>query len=493
MTNSSASEPRLLRHLASGTLWLGSSSGITLVLSVVSQVVLGWLLVENDFGVFAVALGLTAFVEAFKDGGIGHWLIQRPREAFEESLAQSFWTAVGFSIAVALVLAAVAPLAGTLYGDTEITWVVLVIALSMPLSSYWTIASARLTIDLRYRTLAAISVGFALIRTGLAIVLAALGFGPLSFVIPLVVGHAFTTAAGYRATGLKPWHASRFNRAATVSLVRQTRWVMGGTLSTSLAERADYAILGLVVATPTVGLYYFAYQLPYRLAVLFYGQTGRVVVPLLVRLRDDTTRFRDAITRGAGLLGVASAPLFVGLALVTPDIEAVVWRGRWEDAVEPAQILALVFPLEVLYRYAAMTLRALGSFQRWTLVALLQGTGLAVVALGAGLILGDDVFGLAVAIGIYLAASGTAAFLWITAASGGRALGALASFAGPYLTSVLAALLSRAIVGYVDLAPGLVRLLTAGGLYALLLGTAALMFRQRLGDAAAYLRALRGG
>ena len=86
----------------------------------------------------------------------------------------------------------------------RLTSVLLVIAAGIPLSSYWTIASARLTVDLRFRTLAGINTAISLIRSVLVVLFALAGFGPLSFALPLLVGHLFASAAGFQATHLIP-------------------------------------------------------------------------------------------------------------------------------------------------------------------------------------------------------------------------------------------------------------------------------------------------
>ena len=62
--------PSLATRLASGVVWKVASMGGATFLSVASQLILGWLLSEGDFGIYALAISAAALVQSTKDGGV---------------------------------------------------------------------------------------------------------------------------------------------------------------------------------------------------------------------------------------------------------------------------------------------------------------------------------------------------------------------------------------------------------------------------------------
>ena len=90
-----------------------------------------------------------------------------------------------------------------------------------------------------------------------------------------------------------------------------------------------------MAATSVVGVYFFAYQLAMQPVLFLSEAIRRVVMPTFGMISDQPNREIRAIRAGANIVGILASFLVLLLAVVIGDIEQLVWRGRWAEAVLP--------------------------------------------------------------------------------------------------------------------------------------------------------------
>jgi O-antigen/teichoic acid export membrane protein len=171
-----------------------------------AQLILGWLLSENDYGTYAIAIGLSVIVLTLRSTGAQKLLIQRGRQYDDLARPLAIISFVVNGLAM-LALWAVAPLAARYFHAPAVTPLIWVIGASMPLAVPADILRARLSIDLRFRDLALLNAGMLILTQVLTVVLALLNFGPMSFALPLAIVAATESAVLWRMVGW--WPAGR--------------------------------------------------------------------------------------------------------------------------------------------------------------------------------------------------------------------------------------------------------------------------------------------
>src|ERR1043165_8770142 len=82
------------------TLWMMLNTGFATVVGIISQIVMGWLLSQNDFGLYAIAISVSAFTALLSDSGLRNLLIQR-HEEFDLLEGPIFWLSVALTSAAA--------------------------------------------------------------------------------------------------------------------------------------------------------------------------------------------------------------------------------------------------------------------------------------------------------------------------------------------------------------------------------------------------------
>lgn len=379
-------------------------------MSVVVQLALGWLLTQEDFGIYAIAIAFSELVSVFREGGLTRWLSRLSPREFEKHGPSALRLSFLLSLLAGIAMVLLAGVAGWLYGNRTITVFMMVIAAAFPFSAYTTVARAKLQSDLRFSTLARVIVICDFVRYALVVGLAWQGFGALSFAIPVVAVSVLEFGLLCLVTRFPIRRGGRALRSS-FDVFRENQWSLYGSLASSVMRNWDYAVLGLLVPTEIVGTYFFAFQLTLKPVLLFSESMRRVVLPVFARLEDSFERQVRALRYVGMFLGFVAGPTILFVGVCAPSLTVILWRDRWLDAVVPIQILSLAMCFHLTALFAEMVAQSWGRFRLWTNVQLARGLGLTVVAAATPWLGGrDDVRIVAAVLGGYLALSGVLAF-----------------------------------------------------------------------------------
>lgn len=342
------------------------------VCAFLAQVVLGWILTQEDFGVFAIAAVVIAFIKIFHDGGVSQVLVQRGDAEFDRLQGAMFWLAMSISTVAGILLAAVAPWIAAIYKDDRLIPMLLVLAVTLPLGAPANVLRARLQLQLRFRAISMITALRFVIRSTGMVLFALLGFGVMSFVLPLLVVAVFEDIAAYLITRSKPWqHPALFREWP--SLLSDSNWVVLATMFKGLARNGDYLVLGLMLPKALLGLYYFGYQLTIQITVLFALNLRHVLFPVLTKVANQPARQASAIVRTIRMLMLVAAPASMLIAVTIRPLEELVWRQKWVEAVPLMQIFAIVSPILILTDIVHAALTSRGRFRLSAELTLLEG------------------------------------------------------------------------------------------------------------------------
>lgn len=386
----------LTAKAVSGAGWIFASSTLGRLVAMLGQVGIGWLLKPEDFGVWALALSMSTAVLALRNGGTTQILIQRGQGYAAE--ARLF---LRYSLAFNLFVAAVLVGLSTpfLLRHSAVGIALLGIGIAVPLSTPAMLSRAKLTIDGRFRALALISLGSAIIWQASVFILACVGFGAASFACAPVLQAVFETLVGRRLAGRIPRGNESRSYGDYRALLRQSSWIMMSAAVLSLGTTGDYFAVGMLADLRTVGIYYFGFQTVVALSMPIYNGIESVMPTLLVKLNDDPPRQMAALVRATRMIVIAALPLAAGFALAAPLVIHLLWHGKWDIAARATQILAACVPAWLIIHCARALLEARGFWRlRFWLLAMNGVGGIASAAVGT---LFGSVEGIAASVATY--------------------------------------------------------------------------------------------
>jgi O-antigen/teichoic acid export membrane protein len=354
------------------------NTGFSKLLGFMAQVAMGWLISRDDFALFAIAISVSAFAGLLSDVGLRNLLIQRHSE-YDALEGPIFWLSLLLNLSAALVLASLAPFIAGAYTEPTLLGILQVIALSSVLATPASVLSAKLRIDLRFKELSLIQIGSSCVRYGGMVGLAWSGFGPMSFVLPVVFVNCYEAIAMWALARSVPWHRPLGLERWRESL-RETKWILLGSFSLGLLNNGLYLALGNLVPKAVVGIYFFAYQIVVQIGLLLSHNLFQVLFPAFSQLVHHPERNRAAIGRTLGVTMLVAALSFVVIPTFG-SLEQLIWHGKWAETVQPVQILGVFFPITVLLSVVLAVQAAEGRYRASALMSL----ALALATICAGL------------------------------------------------------------------------------------------------------------
>ena len=379
-----------------GAIWIMGSTFIAKAASFLSQLVLGWLLSQNDFGIYAMAISISSIAAAIQHGGADRILIQqghRYRELARPILKLTF----GLKLATATIISLIAPFAASSFGSQEVALLLWVIAGNIFINAPILIYRAKLTIDLRFRSLAQLNSWSAIIRYGSMISFAVAGLGPLSFVLPLLLVTVFEAVYLRLAVGPIPSDGQNLCRVLP-QITSASIWIVTTAIGGAMVLNGDYLIIGSMMTQDQLGVYFFGYQLIASFNTLVASGLTSVLMPSFTKLINEPVRERAGFIKALKLMSLVFAPICAMILITAAPLVHLAWAGRWDAAIPIVQVLAIAFAANMIAPLTASITEAHG---RWRLRACtVMFSGLTtMVAAYIGAWFGEIVY-VAIAIGI---------------------------------------------------------------------------------------------
>lgn len=335
--------------------------------SFIAQLVLGWLLSDGDFGIYAMCVSVMAFA-FFAEGGLGKQLLARGAEY--ERIAQPILRLhLGYAVLTAFLMVASAPLLARHYFEEQsVVPLLCLIASTYVLNAFTMVRRTKLLIDLRFKAYATLYACTGLIRQFSSIIFALLGFGPLSFILPMLLASVIELVAMWRLVGPVP-PGVPLTRDFAKPLLRSGAWIMLTVLGFGLSSRAELFIAGGAIESTLLGVYYWGANIASSTFVPIYTAVVGTFGTVFVKLSQDRNRQAAAFERSMSTITLVLAPLSTSLALAAPLLIDLMWSGKWNGASTVTQLAYLSLPMNIMI---TLSLLLFESNQRFRAAAMLQ-------------------------------------------------------------------------------------------------------------------------
>lgn len=375
---------RSLTHRAArGVAWTSTLSLIERLATLVMQLVLAGLLPLEVWGAWGIAASLLRLASGFGSSGLRQVLIHRGR-SYRLWCGPAMWFGTVWGLLLSGVFLAVGlPLTSVLVEEdwrSSFVTAMLVLAPVPMLASVVTVPRAKLSIDHRFRAAAVAFTVPGILQAAGTIVLAVMGFGLLSFAIPMLGSSALRLVLNLWLTGSTWRVAPRFRRWKYMLGDSGRVWIE--SIAGWLRTQADVLILGFFADQAAVGLYTFARNMSRQMVLMFTLQVAGVLAPIMASLRRDQPRALSAFLRANRLLAFVGVPVTLGIA-------AVAWVGmpllldpeKWADLPLVLGVMCLGISMRVLTESAVALAFAVGKFREQMRFSIASSIGFCVCLL----------------------------------------------------------------------------------------------------------------
>ena len=319
----------LKRRSIHGSVVNLASQGVRMLILLGSQVVLARLLFPSDFGLLAMVTPVISFILVFNDVGLSQAIVQRPI-LVQDQVSALFWANFGISLALACVVALIAPAAAFAYREPNVFGLMVVLSILIPISTLGANPSALLSRQMQFGTIACIEILATLASAAITILCASYHWSYWALVAGQFANAIVGNAMVWTLTG---WLPSRPKWVQSVwDDLKFGGNILGANLATFLIAYGDNIIVGLMTGDVALGLY----DRSYRLVVGPLGQMSapisRMALPLLSRLIDRPDAYRSAYFKMLRAVLLLTTPGILVCITSGGAVIRVVLGNHWSDA-----------------------------------------------------------------------------------------------------------------------------------------------------------------
>ncbi len=306
----------------------------------------------TQIGVAAAALAAADILKSLTENGVGQKIIA----AKESDLAATcvtahriFWA---WCVGLFMLQTGVGVALYAIGGSVELLILILILAAEYLFMPAGLVQAALAMRAGKLKQTAAIA-GAQIVGANLmSMVLALLWPSAIALILPRLLAAPFWLIAMRR---LHPWQADLTQGRAPYKPFIRFGWaVLGVEVVKALRLQADKVIVGFMMGTEALGLYFMAFNAGLSLATSFSVAFSTVLFPFLCSSVDQCLSLRRSLVLALGLI----SPVVVLQAILAPWYVPVLFGSGWEDLSTVVSILCLVAIPTTLWSATAGWLRA---------------------------------------------------------------------------------------------------------------------------------------
>jgi PST family polysaccharide transporter len=359
----------LMKRTGVGVLWMVIGSGGQTLFQFVLFMILARLLGPEAFGVVGIATAFIDISNLIGRAGLTEVLIQRS-DMSDEEVDTAFWSSFGFGLLLTVIMFVTAQNLADLFGVAELKPVMQWLAPMSLLFAAGTVYEAKLRREFGFRALAARNVSATIVSGVVAMVMAFTGFGVFSLVAQRLIYYVWFTAAMIVAT--RWWPSLRFNPRIAIAQLKGGIAVALSSLLGSGNQRVLDLIVGYFVGAQGLGYLRIAWRGIDLLLELSIRPVTTVTLTSLSRLQNDRPALIDAYLQLVHMTAAFLYPLFVGAALVAPELLTLMFGAKWQASILPMQMLTQIALFVPLIWYKTNILMAIGRMWEVLLINLFE-------------------------------------------------------------------------------------------------------------------------
>ena len=358
--------------------WLFLANAFNRVLTVATQLAVGFLLVPEQVGIFAVAAGLVGMVSPFQSGDHARLALQDPDDSRAAAAVLRNWLLMG-SLLSCLVVVIALPLAGV---SASLGLMTCLVVLSM-MRVMSNVRIALLSQAGRGGAIAALNTAEGCARSLVLVGSALLGAGVWSLVFGEVAAVLSTAMCSNRLEQGPASGGFRLPRP----LVRKLMVTVAVCLLVGVELNCTAVAIGHLCSAASAGSFAFANRIAGQITMLVLPLIAVEMIPRLLAVRGDGGRFQAVSRIELRRLVPLILALVAMLVIAGPMGLIMVWGERWREAAGMIPWLGVSLGLRLGYVMAKAHLEALGSFA-WILKLSVLDTACIVAAAVAGGVFG---------------------------------------------------------------------------------------------------------
>ena len=322
-----------------GTFWSLLDNFARQAITLLVFVVLARMLQPALFGLMATSILVVQGFKSIAFDSIGTAIV-RKKEPDDVDYNTGFWTCVVLSIPFFIVLFLIAPWVEAWTGAQGLSLVMRGVSLMILTSGLCRIHEARLTHNMDFRPLAIRSFLSVLAGGTVGIGMAYAGFGVESLIAQQLVTSLSEFALLWTIVKWKPGFA--VSKTSLKELLHYSKYVALTAATNFANQNSDQFFVTYYLGAAASGYYATGKRITNTLNIVISTALLRVSLPAFSRLQDSEKELQSTYLHSTAVTAMVTAPLFVGLAVLSRDVVLLLLGEKWLPSVPVMQIITVI-------------------------------------------------------------------------------------------------------------------------------------------------------
>ena len=321
-----------------GVGWVGGLRLITRIVSFARIAILARLLSPVQFGVFGIAMLVTALLEVLTETGINVILVQEKND-IKEYVDSAWIVSIIRGIIISIVIFFSAAFVSGFFRSPDSIFLIQLISIIPLIRGFINPSSVKFQKNLEfYKEFWYRFVIFSFDAV-VAIVFAYITKSAISLVFGLLAGVIIEVILSFLV--VKPIPHLYFNKEYISRIFHRGKWITLSGIFNYLYHNADNIVVGRILGTSSLGLYEMAYKISMLPITEISDVVSKVTFPVYSKIAEDIRRLKKAFLTTLLYISISSILFGLTLLIFTEQIVRIVLGSQWISIVPVLKILVI--------------------------------------------------------------------------------------------------------------------------------------------------------
>ncbi len=347
----------LARQVRNAVIWRSGTQIAAQMVQWASTFLVIRILSPADYGLFAMAGVVMAFLNMLNGYGLASGLVQQANVT-DHQVRQLFGMLIVVNLALGLAQIALAPLVAAYYHQPAVADILRVQALIFLGTPFIALPQALLSRRMDFRLQGRVNILASLAGAGMALIGAFAGWGVWTLVFAPMALFATRAIGMTVAARSLAWPLFDFRGAG--ALAKFGGLMAAGQLFWFLQTQVDVFVAGRSLDVHELGIYTTSLFLAQIFVAKIVPPLNEVAFSAYARIQHDRDAMAAAFVRGVGVVMLAALPFYAGLAATAEPLVLVMLGDKWSEAAPIVRLLAFAMPFMTLQVLLSPACDALG-------------------------------------------------------------------------------------------------------------------------------------
>ncbi len=321
-----------------GVGWVGGLRLITRIVSFARIAILARLLSPVQFGIFGIAMLITALLEVFTETGVNVILVQEKND-IEEYVDSAWIVSIIRGVIISIVIFFSASFVSGFFRSPDSIFLIQLISIVPLIRGFINPSSVKFQKNLEFHKEFWYRFVILSFDAVVAIIFAYITKSAISLVFGLLSGVIVEVILSFLV--VKPVPHLYFNKEYISRIFHRGKWITLSSIFNYLYQNADNIVVGRILGTASLGLYEMAYKISILPITEISDVVSKVTFPIYSRIAEDIRRLKKAFLTTLVYISIASILFGLALLIFTEQIVRIVLGSQWISIVPVLKILVI--------------------------------------------------------------------------------------------------------------------------------------------------------